>query len=136
MWLMYRFFIWAWTAATIWILTLPADRVSPRKTPASELLLFFGAVLVNLFAHPIASGVADNAGMYFRQYFRMKFLPWGDFSKVQWKGYVMLRLCHPSMLLRSLHFVRYIPNPWTVFKEVPVEVRWMEQKIAEAQRGR
>jgi len=133
MWLMYRLVISAWTLAAIWILVLPADRITPRKTHACELLLFFGAVLVNLFSHSIAYGVADNAGMHFRQYFHRRFLPWSEFSKVQWKGYVMLRLRHPTLLLRSLHLVRYIPNPWGALRELPDDVRWMEQKIVEAQ---
>ncbi len=114
-WFTTRMFVLLWSIGIVWMLLLPPDRVTPRKTVWSEIFFGVGVVAMNLLLHSWAYGRANESGLQYRQYFRLKFLPWSAFSSVEWSSSTMpvvLRLREGGALSGKLRFPVYNPNPF------------------------
>jgi hypothetical protein len=130
-----RVFLLVWTVLAVWILLLPAQRVTPHKTLTWEFAILAFVLLVHLTAHPIAYGKATDDGVLFRRYLQQQFLPWSDFTEIVWKpGWISLRLRDKSYPANRLHFIENTAwtDLWLKFRgQTPQKVAWLQSKVHE-----
>ena len=122
-----------WTVLVLWILLLPADRIAPRKTVASEVALLLFTLLIHITAHPLAYGKATPEGLQYRRYFRQHLLPWSAFSRVAWRaGSISLRLRDENYPANRLDFIDTTAwrDLWLKFRGgTPQKVEWLHRSI-------
>ena len=130
-----RSFLILWTLLAVWILLLPAERVTPHKTMASEIALLVLVIFVHVAAHPVAYGHATDKGVRYRRYLHERFLPWSDFSEVVWSpGHFGLRLRNRKYPESRLDFIENTAwaDLWCKFRgRTPEKVIWIRSRILE-----
>ena len=132
-WLILRFVAPLWSVGMIFILSAPAERVTPPRTWLSSAFFAAGVIVINLVAHPLAYGKVCKDGVWYRRYFQGRFTSWQEFEAVRCDVNVIdLVLRGGGSLFGCLRFLRRDP-PWPLFtKERPKEpelVSWIGYQI-------
>jgi hypothetical protein len=130
-----RFFLVVWTVLAVWMLLLPAERITPHKTPASEVLILAFVLLVHFIAYPLAYGRASEEGVQYRRYLHQELLPWNAFSGIVWgAGRISLRLHDKRYPANRLDFIENTAwrDLWLKLRgQTPEKVAWLQSKIHE-----